>query len=308
MEGNVTDPVEEDVIAYLQSLSNWGRWGEDDERGTLNFITAEKRLAALGMPREGHVIPCGRMISTVNSEDNPNPMLRFMIRSGAGASETGRSSAADWIGMRFHGRNVTHLDSLSHYFWQRQAYNGRPSTIVDSEKGAQVASVEVAKQGIVSRAVLLDVPHVRGIDYLEPSDRVTIEDLERCEKAAGVTVGEGDVLMVRTGRDLRPTQPRLSGPQAGLRADCLPWLHERRIAVLVGDGVHDVQPPIYERIASPIHTVGIVALGLWLLDNADLEELATYCQAQRRWEFLFVTSPMVLEAATGSPLNPLAIF
>jgi kynurenine formamidase len=303
----MTDPAEGQVIAYLETLSNWGRWGDDDERGTLNFITPEKRLSALALPEAGQVISCTRRLSTVSSDDNPHPLLRFMIRSGEGASETGRSSASDWVGMRFHGRTVTHLDSLSHYFWQRRAYNGRPSDIVRTESGAAHASVEVARDGIVSRGVLLDVPRVRGIDYLQPSDRVTVADLEACERAAGLTVSEGDVLLIRTGRDRRPGSQKLSGPQAGLRADCLPWLRERRIAVLVGDGVHDVQPPVYERIASPIHTVGIVALGLWLLDNAELEELAASCVSRQRWEFLFVTSPLALESATGSPLNPLAI-
>jgi kynurenine formamidase len=303
----VTQPPEADVIAYLDSLSNWGRWGEDDLLGTLNFITPQTRLAALALPGDGTVISCARTISSVHSEDNPHPMLHFMIRSGEGASATARSSAADWFGMRYHGRTVTHLDSLSHYFWQRRAYNGVSADTVGSETGAQAGSVEVASEGIVSRGVLLDVPRMRGIDYLEPDDRVTIEDLERCEREQGVTVGEGDVLMIRIGRDRRP-EPRLAGPQAGLRADCLPWLRDRRIAVLVGDGVHDAQPASYERIASPIHTVGIVALGLWLLDNADLEPLAAHCAQSNRWEFLFMTSPLRLQAMTGSPLNPLAIF
>jgi kynurenine formamidase len=304
----VNQPPEEDVIAYLDQLSNWGRWGADDMLGTLNFITAQTRLAALALPQDGHVVSCARTISSIHSDDNPHPMLHFMIRSGEGASATARSSAADWFGMRYHGRTVTHLDSLSHYFWQRHAYNGVSADTVGSETGAQAGSVEVAAEGIVGRGVLLDVPRTREVDYLEPDDRVTVEDLERCEQRHGVRVGEGDVLIIRTGRDRRPGPPRLSGPQAGLRADCLPWLRERSIAVLVGDGVHDAQPATYERIASPIHTVGIVALGLWLLDNADLEPLAAHCAQARRWEFLFMTSPLRLQAMTGSPLNPLAIF
>jgi kynurenine formamidase len=301
-------PTEGEVIAYIDTLSNWGRWGDDDERGTLNLISDEVRLRALALPVEGRSISCSREVSRVPAAHNPTPMLHFMIRSGEGASAGGRSSASDWIGMQFHGRSVTHLDSLSHYFWNRTAYNGRPSTIVRSDTGATEAAVGVARDGIVSRGVLLDVARSEGVAYLASDHEITIAELERCEAVEGVRVGPGDVLLVRTGRDLRPIEERITGPQAGLRADCLPWLHERQIAVLVGDGVHDVQPAVYEGIASPIHTVGIVAMGLWLLDNAYLEDVAKNCEGLRRWEFLFVASPLLLEHATGSPTNPLAIF
>jgi kynurenine formamidase len=303
----MTRPLESDVIAYIDSLSNWGRWGDDDELGTLNFITPEKRLQALALPREGRAISCSRLVSTVPSAENPHPLLRLMIRSGEGATEHGRSSAADWIGMRFHGRSVTHLDSLSHYFWNRMAYNGRPSATVRAESGAEYASVEAARDGIVTRGVLLDVARSEGVAFFPSDHEITVDELERCETAQQVKVGRGDVLMVRTGRDRRPEDGRIMGAQAGLRADCLPWLHSREISLLAGDGVHDNQPPVYQAIASPIHTVGIVALGLWLLDNAYLEDLADHCATTARWEFLFMTSPLLLEAATGSPTNPLAL-
>jgi kynurenine formamidase len=300
-------PTKEEVIGFIDSLSNWGRWGPDDELGTLNFIDAAKRLAAVALVQDGRSVSCSRVLSTAPSDENPFPLLHFMIRSGEGAAAEGRSTASDWIGLRFHGRGVTHLDALSHFFWNRQAYNGRPAEGVSSA-GAAFHQVGVARDGIVTRGVLLDVCRSEGVDYLPLDHEVTVEELERCEQAEGVRVGTGDVLMVRTGRDARADDHRMMGPLAGLGADCLPWLHDREVSVLVGDGVQDVQPEVYPGLVNPIHIVTIVGMGMWLLDNAYLEDVAAYAASAGRWAFLFVTSPLLLDSTTGSPTNPLAIF
>lgn len=298
-------PTEDEVLSYFDRLSNWGRFGDDDELGTLNFVTAETRVEAARLVVDGQPVSCSRPISVRLSRENPEPLLHFMIESGDGAPEHGQGAAADFIGLRFHGRAITHIDSLCHFFWNRQTYNGRPADVVRTVTGVGFGSIENARHGIFSRGVLLDVPRAEGVEHLEPGDEISPERLERCAEQTGVRPGRGDVLIVRTGRDAID-EP--DGRRAGLRADCLPWLHAREIAVLVGDQAHDVRPPRYPAIRNPIHAVGIVALGLWLLDNAYLEDLAKECAARGRWEFLFTTAPLVLQRTTGSPINPVAIF
>ena len=179
--------------------------------------------------------------------------------------------------------------------------------------GSLRCSVMAARDGVVSRGVLLDIPRARGARWLEPGDRVRRAELEAAERAASLRVEQGDVLLVATGRDARraalgPWDPVGVG-LAGLHPDCIPWLHERRIAVLGSDGVSDPLPasgvpgwPI------PVHQCCLVAMGVHLLDNLALAELAEACAARRRYEFLFVVAPLRVEGGTGSPVNPLAIF
>jgi kynurenine formamidase len=164
---------------------------------------------------------------------------------------------------------------------------------------------------VVSRGVLLDVPAARGAPFLEAGEPIFTDDLERAEAQAGLRVEAGDILFVRTGRwalrDARgPWDPRLQA--AGLDASCLPWLHARGVAALGCDGVSDVVPSRIEGEGLPIHTVAIVAMGLHLIDNLELEPLAKACAEERRWEFLLTLAPLVLFRGTASPLNPIALF
>ena len=299
-----TQPDEDEVISYLERLSNWGRWGDDDQIGTLNLITPEKRLRAGALLTDGTVISCSRLHEIDHSEDNPNPMIHFMRSSGGEAPAVGKGGADDWVGLHVHGY-ITHFDTLSHYCWNRQTYNGRPASEVSSTRGGAVRfNVDVLKEGVFSRGVLLDVPRMKGVATLDPGYLVSRADLERCERKEGVTVESGDVLMIRTGRDRR--ESRMGRP--GIGADCLPFFYEREIAVLVGDSGHDVRPQYYEKIVNPIHTVCLVAMGMQLIDSAYMEDLTAHCDATGRWSFLFVASPLRLERTTGSPCNPLALF
>jgi kynurenine formamidase len=191
-------------------------------------------------------------------------------------------------------------------------YNGRPAELVTSTFGATHHAITAVKDGIVTRGVLLDIPPVRDAGWLEPGEGVYPDDLEAAEKREGVIVSEGDVLILRTGygKKVREQGPDdvARGGRAGWHAACLPWLHERGVAAIACDTAQDAIPSGYASFRNPIHEVGIVAMGLWLIDNCDLEALATACSSTGRWEFLFTLAPLRWVGATGSPANPLATF
>jgi kynurenine formamidase len=311
-------PTEQEVLSYFEKLCNWGRWGSDDQRGTLNLISPQKTQQALSLATEGTSISCARTIQFDSSLDSQFPPIHFMLESGDGLATgdkvTNRSiqAASDFIGMAFHGFTITHLDSLSHIFWEGKMYNGRPSNLVSTSLGATIESVVVAKTGILTRGVLVDVPMIRGINWLERGEGVMPEDILTAEKQCGFKVEEGDVLFIRTGQLHRrntegPVDIKTSGGTA-CQAACLPLFHERGIAMIAADTGNDVIPSGYQSIPSPIHQVGIVAMGLWILDNPDLEELAKACSQRNRWEFLITINPLPLHNTTGSPVNPVAIF
>ena len=311
-------PSEDKVLGYFQSLSNWGRWGEDDQLGTLNFLTPEKTRRAISLVREGVTISCARTVSWEPAPDIPIPPIHFMVESGEGWATGDKISArtnqasTDFFGMIFHGYAITHIDSLAHFFWEGTMYNGHPAHLVSTSLGATVESVELVKDGIVTRGVLVDVPMIRGVDWVERGEGVMPEDILAAEEQCGFKVEEGDVLLVRTGQLHRrevegPVNPRVEGSTA-CQAACLPLFHERGIAVLGSDTGNDVMPSVYPSLSNPIHQVGIVAMGLWILDNANLEGLARACRERNQWEFMLSIAPLRLYNATGSPVNPLAIF
>ena len=311
-------PSEEEVLGYFDSLCNWGRWGEEDQLGTLNLLSPEKTRRALSLVREGVTVSCARTVEFAPSPEAPIPPVHFMLESGEGWATgdklTNRVSqgATDFFGMAFHGYIITHVDSLSHFFWRGKMYNGRPAHLVSTALGATAESIDIARAGIVTRGVLVDAPLVRGVEWLERGEGVMPEDILAAEERFGFRIEEGDVLLVRTGQLRRrqvegPWDPRVEGSTA-CQAACLPLFHERGIAMLGSDTGNDVMPSGYPSMTNPIHQVGIVAMGLWILDNADLEELAEACRRRGRWEFAMAIAPLPLKGVTGSPVNPLAIF
>jgi kynurenine formamidase len=310
---------------WMETLSNWGRWGPDDELGTINLITPEKRLRAVRLASEGTTISCAQPITYASTPDQPSPTRRFMLSSAEAHAhaDTPMGMAMDAFLIAPHGFAITHLDALAHFFWQGQMYNGRPAHAVSAERGATFAAVDVAASGVMSRGVLLDIPALKEVEWLAPGTPVHARDLEAAEERQGVKVETGDILFVRTGH---PRYRRVKGPadaedeipgwtarypgmlkRPGLHPDCLPFLYERGVAVLGCDTATDVSPPDPEAAGVSIHTVGIVAMGLWLIDNCDHEELAAACQRLRRWEFLATVSPLKLQNATGCPVNPLVL-
>jgi kynurenine formamidase len=314
----VAAPTEAQVREYLRTLSNWGRWGAEDELGTINLITPAKRVAAARLVTEGTSVTCARPIVTDITPDTTFQPLRFMVDSGEGRDTASpernlqRRGASEFIGMVFHGYTITHVDAPAHYFWEGRLYNGRSCNLVTSREGATVLSVEGLRDGVVSRGVLLDVARTRGRRWLEPGEGVMPEDLEAAERAAGVRVEPGDILLVRTGYYGRrlsegPVHPLQAGSPA-LHVACCPWLRERGVAMVGTDTHNDIHPPPYPAMGNSFHVVCLVAMGLWLIDNANLEELGQACAARRRWEFLLTVAPLRLRNVTGSPVNPVAVF
>ena len=184
-------PTEQEVLGYFESLSNWGRWGDDDQLGAPNLITPAKTKAALSTVQEGLTISLSRTVSFEATVDSPNPPVHFMTESGEGWAGGDKVSARpyavamDYFGMVFHGVTITHVDSLSHFFWEGKTYNGKPAHLVSTSMGATVGSVEEAKNGIVTRAVLVDVPLVRGVDWVERGEGVMPDDILGAEAQCG---------------------------------------------------------------------------------------------------------------------------
>ncbi len=305
-------PVGE-VNKYMETLSNWGRWGPDDVIGTLNYITPQKRAEAAKLVKKGITVSCSNVLFPETASDVTNPPLHYMIGTGNDAPQKGMGGAMDFLGIAFHGYRFTHIDTPSHIFWNRKSYNGLDASLVTAAGKATKGGVDSISEGIVTRGVLLDIARVRGVQWMGPGDGILPEDLEAAEKAEGVKVQPGDAILYRTGW---PKRREVEGPpplpgRPGLHAGSLPWVHERQVSVICADAATDVAPSGYgEDLAFPlpVHAVGICAMGLWILDSGNYEALAEVCAREKRWEFLLVIAPLRWKNATGSPLNPIAIF
>lgn len=284
-------------------LSNAGRWGADDEKGTLNFITPEHTLKAAALIRSGRVIAASHPFVMESTPAKPRPGYHRMLFRENG------TSACDAIMLECHGYEITHVDALAHVSMDGTTYNDRPFKEVITRDGLTFLSVLPLADGIVTRGVLLDIPRSQGREYLDRGEEVTVADLERAEEFGGVTVGTGDALVVRTGLDAREAVTgRMSAEvRAGLGVGCIEWLYRREVATFGGD-CFDQLPSGVEGYSHPLHSVGIARMGLVLVDHIAVEELARVCVDEGRWEFFFSVAPLRIPKATGTPVNPLCIF
>jgi kynurenine formamidase len=308
-------PVSRQEFEQLfQKLSNWGRWGQDDDRGTLNYITPAHIQNAARLVRAGRSVSLSLAINKVTGPDNPRPALHYMIhRHDADMPEGAPRFATDFLASEFHGDCFTHIDALCHVSYQGRLYNGQPASSVTG-RGAELQDITAFAHGIVGRGVLLDIPRLRGVPWLEPGEAVAPPELEAAEKAQGVTLGEGDILLLRTGHhrrrlELGPWNNGYDGDgKAGLHVTALPLLHERKVAAFLPDGDGESVPSHVEGIAYPIHLLQIVAMGMVCADSLQFEELVKVCEEEQRWEFMVVACPLRLPGGTGSLFNPIAIF
>lgn len=298
----------QDVEQLVQKLSNWGRWGEDDQLGTLNLITPEKRQKAAGLVTRGISVSLARNVEKIEAPDNPRPFGHSMLAFGKGS--TGQW-AMDNYSVSYHGLAHTHMDSLCHLFHNGRMYNGFSRDEVLAS-GTRKLGIENVKEGIFTRGILIDIPRLRGVRFLEPGSPILPDELTAWEKRAGIRVGSGDVIFIRTGRWARRD---LLGPWdagkeglAGLHASCGPWLKERDIAMLGSDAAADVIPSGIPGISHPIHVLTLHAMGVHIFDNCDLEEIARVAGELEQWEFLLTASPLAVNGGTGSPLNPIATY
>jgi kynurenine formamidase len=303
------DMTEGEFRDLFKAVSTWGRW--DGDRGALNHMTPARTAAAARLVRSGATVTLSQPLKTVARIDVPAPAEHHMtmltdVDIGSGSVRF----AKDYVGVDYHNDGHTHIDAFSHVAYDGRLYGGESERSVTSE-GAGAGSIEVLKDGLVGRGVLLDIPRVRGVSWIEPGDHVFREDLEAAEDAQGVRVGTGDILLVRTGHTRRQAErePWDTGQaKAGLHPTVATFLAERCVAVLGSDGNNDTAPSTTEGIGFPIHVLAINAMGIHLLDYLQFEDLVRQCEEAGRWEFLFAAAPLRIPRGTGSPLNPTAIF
>jgi kynurenine formamidase len=318
-------PGVETVRQLAERYSNWGRWGPEDQLGTLNHILETDIVAASGLVRTGRVfslaIPLDENGPQSGGFGRFNP-IHLMIRDG-NAAVTG-TTVRDFYGGRdrwIRGtddllilplQSGTQWDSLAHIVFDGQIYNGYDATTVGS-KGALRNDIANARDRVVGRGVLLDVARSRGRPWLEPGEQIHAEDLEACARAQGVTVGRGDLVLIRTGqiaqcRDAGAWGDYAGGPAPGLALDTAAWIFDRELAAVATDtwGM-EVLPNQTTDVFQPLHIILIVHMGLLVGEIFDLEALAEDCAADGRYEFLFTAPPLPITGGVGSPVNPLAV-
>lgn len=290
---------------WMTQLSNWGRWGARDELGTVNLITPAVRKAAAALVTEGYSVSLARRLNDVAAVDNPAP---FLDKVPAGPADAQFNT--DDFALPVHGFGFTHMDALSHVSYHGKMYNGvpTPSTVT---AGRRRLSVEAFGNGIVSRGVIVDIPWLRGVPYLEPGSAVTPAELDAWEKKTGVTIRSGDVVFVRTGRwALRDTRGPwdIAAKAAGVDASAASWFKRRDIAIFGSDGSGDVMPSTVKGVDFPLHPLFLVAMGTPMLDQCDLEAIAKAAIARQRWTFMVTLAPLRASAGTGSPVNIIGTF
>ena len=294
------------VETWMTELSNWGRWGEDDQLGALNLITSKKRRQAAGLVRAGVSVSLSHNYLTEAAADATSPFEHTMSGVGRGGAFVG-----DRFSVSYHGYAHSHMDSLFHMAHNGVMYNGFTRANAVSEEGCGKLAILDAKQGILTKGILMDIARLKGVKYLEPGTPIYVEDLEAWERQAGVRVEPGDVLLVRAGRWARRAEvgPWATGREAaGLHASVGPWLKDRDVAMIGSDYTNDVLPSGVDGVMQPIHQLVLVAMGVRIFDNLDLEAVAEEAARQNRWEFMLSAAPLAVVGGTGSPLNPIATF
>jgi len=314
-----TDPDGE-IAARAEAFRNWGRWGEDDRLGTLNFIDDAARAAAAALVRDGHVVSLSQPFNT----DGPQKGWRRRINPVHTMTDTGTDAergtqgfphgiggADDYITMPL--QCSTQWDGLGHIFDHGKAWNGRAAGEVVTSDGDLVTGIEHAAAVIVGRGVLLDVGAHLADGELEDGYAISAADLDACAAAQGVEVRRGDILLVRTGRYARAKREGWNdyagGAAPGLSLTTAGWLHRTEIAAIATDTWgFEVRPNEFDVPSfQPLHQVVIPNMGLTIGEMWDLDALAAACRERGRWEFLLSAPPLPITGAVGSPINPVAI-
>lgn len=298
-----------DFQTLYERLRGQVRWGPDDRLGTLNFITPDRRAAAAREVQLGRTVTLAAPLAG-SGPDNPEPGTRHMKRlPGEPSDVVGVSFAADQLTMNIHGDVDSHIDALCHVSYNGTLYNAVAPGAVTTQ-GASELSIDDVHNGIVGRGVLLDIPRLRGVEWLEPGDHVTADELIAAAVAQRVHVGPGDLLFVRVGHRRRRGKLgpwNVAASRTGLHPLAMEFLAERQVAVLGSDSNSDTAPSAVEGVAFPVHVLAVNALGMHLLDYLQFDDLTPLCEVAGRWSFLCVIAPLRLPGGTGSPVNPIAI-
>jgi kynurenine formamidase len=294
-------PSQSQVDTYFKELNNWGRWGHDDQLGTVNLITPAKQATAERLVRTGRTVSLARPIG-------PHPVRSYYISYPLHRERS--DAVTDRFGLVYHGYAVTHIDALCHVAFDKELYNGRPFQQNFTDTGALWCPIDPLFGGISTRGVLLDVAASRQAGYVTVGNPVTPQELDAVAARAGVRVEPGDVLVLRSGQasfvNAHPDWVPRVALHPGLHISCLTWFREHDIAAIAWD-MMDERPSGYEGYGFGTH-LAIPFLGLTLIDNTDPERLAVVCAEEQRYEFLFTAAPLPLVGSTGAPTHPLAIF
>jgi len=303
--------TEEDFHRAMDELSNWGRWGDEDELGAANLITAQKRKAAASLITEGIVISLAHDVNQEPAVDASAVLTREVLR----VSPTGASDRYEYSGS-YHGTIHSHLDALDcHIMYEGSGYNGVTYQEVEAAGGCPRGDINAHKDGIVTRGVLFDATLLPGRatedGWLEPGTAIDYDDLLALEEIQGVRVESGDVILLYTGRWKRREAlgawPTSEGV-AGYHADVAYFLKERGVAMIGHDMWNDVAPSGIPNVFLPLHSLALVSLGVSIFDNLDFGRVAEVAKDLGRYSFMFTAAPLRIEMGMGSPVNPLATF
>jgi hypothetical protein len=307
----------EQLLKWEKELSNWGRWGPKDQRGTLNLITRDKSLAALRLAKEGISASLHHFVEPGTAIDNNNMNVEFKHWNTTVDPNSGRPRGAlDAMTFAIHDGGNTHMDALCHYAVESSRgkevqlnYNGYPQELLP--EGCGTLSIDKMGKGYITRGILVDMPRLRGVEWMEARTPIFVSDLEAWEKFANIKIGSGDAVFIRTGRWARRAK---TGPwnaareTPGLHASVLPWIRQRDIAVLGGEGVVDAQPSGVDGWNRPIHSIAITIMGLPMVDNGYFEDVAAIADRLKRWEFMVSWVAIQVPNGTASPFTALATF
>lgn len=300
--------------AIGQRVSNWGRWGPDDQRGTLNLITADCILRAVTLIRRGAVFNLGIPLDSSGPQTgrvriNPLHLMSAIGRPGRGPDDPMRYND-DYLVVPLQA--ATQLDGLAHVYYDDLLYNGTPAATVSAHAGAQRLGIENIRRGVVGRGILIDLPALRGEPWLPVDHVITPDELDHALRAEGCEAGPGDIVLIRTGwrRKFltdRSAEDFMAG-EPGIGMACITWLRERDVAAVCSDNYAvEVRPGESPDISLGVHLVLIRDMGMTLGEIFDLEDLATDCARDGIYEFFFCASPLPVTGGVGSPVNPLAI-
>lgn len=311
-QSNRSIQTEADFDRAMEELSNWGRWGDDDELGAANLITDQKRKDAVALVTEGITVSLAHNVNEVDAADATGSLKRTVLS----VRPTGASDQYQYTGT-YHGTIHSHLDAVGcHIMYKGKGYNGVPWEEVEAANGCPKSSIIVHKNGILTRGILFDATLLPGKataqGWLEPGTAITYDDLVELERIEGIRVEPGDVILLYTGRwkrreALGPWSPRDVGV-AGFHANVAYFMKERGVSFIGHDLWNDVTPSGVENVFLPLHSLALASMGVAIFDNLDLGLAAETARRLNRYEFMFTAAPLRIDMGMGSPINPIATF